>query len=143
MSANESVTIKLKISGNGNLKLIKNPEVKFPSDFEVYEPKVENNFSNTTAGVSGTKTIEYLAIPRFGGTYTIPSIKFSYFDINEKKYITLSSEEYTLNVQKSNNEASGEQSVVISNFSNKENVKMLGNDIRHIYTNEINIQPYH
>ena len=141
MSANESVTIKLKISGNGNLKLIKNPEVKFPSDFEVYEPKVENNFSNTTAGVSGTKTIEYLAIPRFGGTYTIPSIKFSYFDINEKKYITLSSEEYTLNVQKSNNEASGEQSVVISNFSNKENVKMLGNDIRHIYTNEINIQP--
>lgn len=141
MNVNEPITIKLKISGNGNLKLIKNPEIKFPSDFEVYEPKVENNFSNTTSGVSGTKTIEYLAIPRFGGNYTIPSIKFSYFDVSEKKYITLSSDEYVLNVQKSTDEASGKEGVVISNFSNKENVKMLGSDIRHIYTNKIDVRP--
>ncbi|MBO7316721.1 MAG: BatD family protein, partial [Paludibacteraceae bacterium] len=141
MSVNEPVTIKLKISGNGNLKLIKAPEIRFPSDFEVYEPKVENSFTNTTSGVSGSKTIEYLAIPRFGGTYTIPSIKFSYFDVNEKKYVTLSTEEYVLNVQKSEGESSGEQSVVINNFSNKENVKMLGSDIRHIYTSKIDVKP--
>ena len=141
MSVNEPVTINLKISGNGNLKLIKAPEIRFPSDFEVYEPKVENSFTNTTSGVSGSKTIEYLAIPRFGGTYTIPSIKFSYFDVNEKKYVTLSTEEYVLNVQKSEGESSGEQSVVINNFSNKENVKMLGSDIRHIYTSKIDVKP--
>ncbi len=133
LAANESVTVKVKISGNGNIKLIKNPTIKFPADFEVYDPKVDNNFTNTTSGVSGTKTIEYLAIPRHSGTFTIPPIEFSYFDTKTKSYKTLKTETYTLNVSKGSDSAD-EQSAVVSNFTNKESVQMLGSDIRHIST---------
>ncbi len=139
LTTNESVTIKLKISGNGNIKLIKNPEIKFPADFEVYDPKVENNFTNTTAGVSGTKTIEYLAIPRHSGTFTIPPIEFSYFDTKSKTYKTLQSESFTLNVAKG---AVGEEdgnAPIVNNFTNKESVKMLGSDIRHISMNDFQL----
>ena len=139
LTTNESVTIKLKISGNGNIKLIKNPEIKFPADFEVYDPKVENNFTNTTAGVSGTKTIEYLAIPRHSGTFTIPPIEFSYFDTKSKTYKTLKSESFTLNVAKG---AIGEEegnAPIVNNFTNKESVKMLGSDIRHISMNDFQL----
>ena len=139
LTTNESVTIKLKISGNGNIKLIKNPEIKFPADFEVYDPKVENNFTNTTAGVSGTKTIEYLAIPRHSGTFTIPPIEFAYFDTKSKTYKTLKSESFTLNVAKG---AVGEEdgnAPIVNNFTNKESVKMLGSDIRHISMNDFQL----
>lgn len=131
VSANESVTVKLKISGNGNLKLVKNPAVKFPADFEVYEPRVENNFANSTAGVSGSKTIEYLAIPRHDGDFVIPAVKFSYFDTASKTYKTLQSDEFKLKVNKS---AGGENSgAMVNNFVNKESVQMLGSDVRHIF----------
>ena len=81
LKENEAVTLKLVISGTGNMKLIKTPEVKFPADFEVYDPKVDNKFTLKTGGLSGNKVIEYLAIPRHGGEYTIPSVEFSYFDV--------------------------------------------------------------
>ncbi len=139
LTANESVTVKLKISGNGNIKLIKNPTVKFPADFEVYDPKVDNNFTNTTSGVSGTKTIEYLAIPRHSGTFTIPPVEFSYFDTKTKSYKTLRTESYTLNVSKGS-DSEAEQSAVVSNFTNKESVQMLGSDIRHISTENFKLR---
>lgn len=82
VKTNDAVTVKLVISGTGNLKLISTPEVKFPEDFEVYDPKVDNKFRLTSAGLSGSQVIEYLAIPRNAGTYKIPAVEFSYFDIN-------------------------------------------------------------
>lgn len=140
LSANESVTIKLKISGNGNIKLLKNPEVKFPADFEVYDPKVENNFTNTTSGVTGTKTIEYLAIPRHSGTFTIPPVEFSYFDTNSKTYKTLKSEAFSINVIKASSESENGDDPVVNNFTNKESVKVLGSDIRHISMNDFSLE---
>ena len=80
LQANEAVTLTLTIQGAGNMKLLKTPAVDWPEGFEVYDPKVTNNFKNTLSGVSGTKTIEYLAIPRAGGTYTIPAVQFAYYD---------------------------------------------------------------
>ncbi len=140
LTENESVTIKLKISGNGNIKLLKNPEIKFPADFEVYDPKVENNFTNTTSGVSGTKIIEYLAIPRHSGTFTIPPVEFSYFDTKTKTYKTLRSETFTLNVTKSSGDENTNDAPVVNNFTNKESVKLLGSDIRHIYVNNFSLK---
>lgn len=100
VKANEAITLKLIISGTGNLKLIKNPEVKFPSEMETYDPKVSNDFRVTESGLSGTRTIEYMFIPRYPGTYTIPSVYFSYFDVNQKQFKTISTPPYTINVAK-------------------------------------------
>lgn len=128
LKANEAVTLKLTISGVGNMKLIKTPEVNFPADFEVYDPKVNNNFSVKTNGLSGNKIIEYLAIPRHGGVYTIPAIKFSYFDVKTQEYKTLESESYTINVAKGKDNGS----VTSTSYVSKEDLKLLGQDIRFI-----------
>lgn len=81
VKTNDAVTIKLTINGSGNMKLISTPEVKFPEDFEVYDPKVTNNFDVSRSGLTGSQTIEYLAIPRHAGNFTIPPVEFTYFDL--------------------------------------------------------------
>ncbi|MCD7935739.1 MAG: BatD family protein [Tannerellaceae bacterium] len=130
VKANEAVTVKVTISGTGNIRLIKNPEVIFPNDFEIYDPKVETNIRTTTAGVSGSKTIEYLAIPRFGGDFEIPPIQLSYFDLKSNSYKTLTSEPYKLHVEKG--EGGDTSSPVVSNYTNRENVQVLAEDIRYL-----------
>jgi len=144
LQANDAVTIKLDISGAGNMKLLKTPAIDWPEGFEPYDPKVTNNFNTTTAGVSGTKSIEYLAIPRNAGDYTIPSVKFSYFDIEDKSYKTLATPEYTIHVKRGANEqsaANGQQSAVVS-YTQKEDIKLLGTDIRYIDTKPLNKDNY-
>jgi hypothetical protein len=129
LKTNEAVTIKLTIKGNGNIKLLKNPEVKFPNDFEIYDPVVNNNIQVTAAGANGTKTIEYMAIPRYAGDFEIPAINFSYFDTKADAYKTLSAGPFKLYVGK------GEETPdapVISNYTGRENVRFLGKDIRYI-----------
>ena len=132
LKTNDAVTIKLVISGTGNMKLINTPEVGFPQDFEIYDPKVENKFNLTRNGLAGNKVIEYLAIPRHAGTYTIPPIEFSYFDLKSKSYKTLKTDAYTLNVAK----GEGNSDQVVANFTSKEDLKVLGQDIRYIKTGE-------
>ena len=135
VQTNDAVTIKLDISGSGNMKLLKTPAIDWPEGFEPYDPKVTNDFKTTTSGVSGTKSIEYLAIPRSAGEYTIPAVKFSYFDIDEKAYKTLSTPEYTILVKRGAGSANekGEEGAVIS-YTQKEDIKQLGSDIRYIDT---------
>ncbi|GHT31500.1 aerotolerance-like protein [Bacteroidia bacterium] len=131
IKANEAVTVKVNISGNGNIRVAKNPEVTFPNDFDVYDPKVDNNFRTTASGVSGSKTIEYMAIPRYAGDFEIPAIQFSFFDIKSGTYKTLSAGPYTLHVEKG--EGGSDSNIpVVSNFSNRENVQYLGQDIRYL-----------
>ena len=137
LKTNDAITIKLVISGTGNLKLISNPEIKFPDDFEVYDPKVDNQVRLTREGLTGNKVIEYLAIPRHAGTYKIPGVSFSYFDIRSKSYKTLKTEEYVVNIEK----GAGNADQVIANFTNKEDLKVLGEDIRYIKQNEVTLQP--
>ena len=136
IQANEAVTIRLDIAGSGNMKLLKTPAIDWPEGFEPYDPKVTNNFNTTTAGVSGTKSIEYLAIPRSAGEYTIPAVKFSYFDIDEKAYKTLSTPEYTILVKRGAGEpaANGSQPSGVISYTQKEDIKQLGSDIRYIDT---------
>ncbi len=135
LQANDAVTIKLDISGSGNMKLLKTPSIDWPEGFEPYDPKVTNNFKTTSSGVSGTKSIEYLAIPRSAGDYTIPAVHFSYFDIEEKAYKTLSTPEYTIHVKRgagsSAGSSSSEEGAVVYH-AQKEDIKQLGSDIRYI-----------
>lgn len=137
LKTNDAVTIKLVISGSGNMKLINTPEVGFPQDFEIYDPKVDNKFNLTRDGLAGSKVIEYLAIPRHAGDYTIPPIEFSYFDLKSQSYKTLKTAPYSLKVAK----GEGNSDQVVANFTNKEDLKVLGKDIRYIKTGETNLQP--
>lgn len=137
VKTNDAITIKLVISGTGNLKLLANPEIKFPEDFELYDPKVDNQVRLTAEGLSGDKVIEYLAIPRHAGTFKIPAVSLSYFDIGSKTYKTLQSEAYEINVEK----GAGNADQQIANFTNKEELKVLGEDIRYIKQNEVTLQP--
>lgn len=138
LQTNDAVTIKLDISGTGNMKLLKTPAIDWPEGFEPYDPKVTNNFKTTTAGVSGTKSIEYLAIPRSAGEYTIPAVNFSYFDIDEKAYKTLSTPEYTIRVKRGagSEHAEGETEGQVISYTHKEDIKQLGSDIRYINTKQ-------
>ena len=116
------------ISGTGNFKLIATPEVKFPEDFEIYDPKTDNKLRLTSAGQTGNQVIEYLAIPRNAGTYKIPPVEFSYFDIKSQTYKTLTTEEYVLNVAKGD----GSTTQNVANYTNKEELQLLNQDIRFI-----------
>lgn len=95
--ANDALTMKITISGSGNIPLIEPPKINFPPEFETYDPKVTENIS-TSNGVSGSKTYEYLIIPRQEGNYKISDINFSYFNPNTKTYITIPSPELDIQV---------------------------------------------
>ena len=137
VKTNDAVTIKLTLSGTGNMTLIGTPEVKFPQDFEIYDPKVTDDYKLTNSGLTGTKTFEYLAIPRHAGNFTIPAIEFTYFDLKSNSYKTLKTEAYNLKVAK----GQGNADQVISDFTNKESVKMLGKDIRFIKLGDSSLRP--
>ena len=137
VKTNDAVTIKLTLSGTGNMKLIGTPEVKFPQDFEIYDPKVTDDYKLTNSGLTGTKTFEYLAIPRHAGNFTIPAVEFTYFDLKSNSYKTLKTEAYNLKVAK----GQGNADQVISAFTNKERVKMLGKDIRFIKLGDSSLRP--
>lgn len=132
LKTNDALTIKVIISGTGNLKLVNTPEVGFPKDFEIYDPKVDNQFNITREGLSGNKVIEYLAIPRHAGNFTVPPIEFSYFDLKTKSYKTIKTEAYELKVEK----GAGNADQVIADFTSKEDLKVLGHDIRYIKQGE-------
>ncbi len=134
VKANDAVTLKIDIAGNGNMKIIKNPTIKFPNGFELYDPKVNNNFKTNATGISGTKSIEYLFIPRHSGNFEIPSSEFTYFDVQDRSYKTLRTPVYKLEVLKGEGV---EAPIVAGNYVDKEDVKQLGKDIRYIQTDNI------
>lgn len=128
VKANEPITLTLTISGTGNMKLIKTPELELPKDFESYDPKITNDLKYTDNGLTGSKTIEYLFIPRYPGKYTVPALNIPYFDISSKSYKTLSTPEYVLNIAKDPNA----QANSATSFNQSE-VKV-EQDIRHLKT---------
>lgn len=130
--ANEAITLTLTIRGAGNMKLLKTPAVDWPEGFEQYDPKVTNNFKTSTGGMSGTRTIEYLAIPRAAGEYTLPSVQFGYFDTEKGQYQVLSTPEYTLHIARGANDQSATAQPVGVSYVNKEDIRELGSDIRYI-----------
>ncbi len=100
VKANDPVTVRVVVGGNGNLKLIKQPVVHFPKDFDKYDPKVTDKTKLTVNGVEGNMIYDFLIVPRNQGTYTIPPVEFSYFDLNSKSYKTIKSQSFELKVEK-------------------------------------------
>jgi hypothetical protein len=137
LKANEALTLRLNISGKGNLNLIEKPDVVFPPDFEAYDPKIIDNISYTVNGVSGSRTFEYLVIPRNPGEFIIKPASFSYFDLERNTYIRLQSPEYTIKVQKGD----GSEAGATVSSTDQEDIKYLGQDIRYIHSTSIELEP--
>lgn len=131
LKTNDALTLTITMSGKGNIELIKIPEINFPPDFEVYDPQITKIINLAKNGVSGTKTFEYIIIPRTPGEFTISPIKFSYFNYSNKKYKSLQSDEFKINVEK----GEGQNSNITYSGNNQKDIKFIGSDIRHIKTN--------
>lgn len=127
VTANDAVTLRVILSGTGNLKLVKTPEIKFPQDFDIYDPKVENKYTIKNGRQTGNKVYEYLVIPRHSGQYTIPELEFQYFDPKSGTYKITKTQEYTLNVAKGQGGGESQTSVA---YVNKEDLKYVGQDVR-------------
>ena len=130
LRADEAITLRLEISGTGNMKLIRNPEIEFPHNFETYDPVVNNSLNVTTNGLTGVRSIEYMAIPRYEGSYTVPAAEFTFFDLNSNSYKTLKTPEYALEVAKGD-----PSSVTSSGFVSQQDVRV-EQDIRFLKTYE-------
>ncbi|MCH8554659.1 MAG: BatD family protein [Schleiferiaceae bacterium] len=136
VKANESVVLTLELSGEGNIKLTDMPKIDIPAAIEAFDPKFSERINETASGMSGSKKQEFLLLPRFKGTYKIPSITFSYFDLNSKTYKTIESEEINITVLDGPTYAGGgsNSSTSPNPTKEKENVTYLDEDILFIKT---------
>lgn len=135
VAANSGGSLIVKISGTGDFPLIETPSLSLPAAFEQYDTKTSEQIVNSTKGTTGYKQYEYPFIARAEGEYTIPSIDFSYFDPATKSYRTLSTGEFDVTVTRDNNSSSTSAGAVVSGVT-KEDLKMLGQDIRFIRVGE-------
>ncbi len=133
---NEPITLKLSLKGKGNIELTQLPEPKIPEGFEVYDPKVTENIS-TKNYISGTKTAEYLIVPRISGKRKIDAISFVYFDLNKKQYVRKTFGPFNLDIARGKESYAGQN--VTGGFS-KEDIQLLSKDIRYIKTNDFNLR---
>ena len=129
---NDAITLSVTFSGIGNLGLIEAPQFEFPSDFEVYDPKINDNINTTLSGVSGSRTFEYLIIPRNPGKFTIKPMDIVTFNPAIKSFSTYKTPEYLLDIEKGN----GYNPAAASNLANQKDIKYLANDIRFIKLND-------
>lgn len=131
VKANEAINYKISFAGSGNLKLISDPELDLPPDFEVFDPKEKANVKVSESGMNGKKSFEYLIIPRHAGRFTIPALTYAIFNPKTGKYSVQKTEEYSVNVLKGDGEEANSGTVVDLSRRQKD-VALLGKDIRYI-----------
>jgi len=131
VNVNDAMNFKIIISGTGNLKVAAAPSLRLSPDIEVYDPKTTDDIKNGVNGTSGSKTFEFLLIPRHYGDFTIPSISYSYFNTAKGKYEQLATSEFNFYARKGSEQNSD---ITVFGGVSKEDVKYLGKDIRFIKT---------
>jgi hypothetical protein len=132
VTTNDAVTLKFIINGTGNIRLIQPPKLELTSDFELYDPNATDNVRASDAGLSGTKSIEYLFQPRYEGNYKIPPIRISWFNPASGQYVTQATPEYELKVARGAGDTGGGSGTSVR----KQDVQLLGQDIRFISQND-------
>ena len=132
LNVDDPLDINIEISGNGNLKQLELPNLNLPQDLEKYPEEIKSNIKVNINGISGKKKLHQLVIPRFHGSYDIPSVSFTYFDLNKKKYKTLYHPNTTIQVAKSEKTATN----TTLNFERpqQDEVITINENIRHIKT---------
>ena len=132
--ANDPVSLRIIVSGVGNLKLIKQPVINIPKDFDQYDPKITDQTKLTNNGLEGSKIYDFLIVPRHQGKYEIPPVEFTYFDTSSGSYKTARSEGFTLDVAK------GSGTGAVNDFTDQAGLKELNKDIRYIKTGDVRTQ---
>ncbi len=130
MAANSAANIDLKISGTGNIGFVQEPKITLPATFELYDVKSTEQIRTTAAGSNGFRRFEYPFIARAEGNYTIAPIEFTYFNPESRQYVTLTSDSFAISVTPDKNSSSSSQ--VVSTIVGKQDIKLLGSDIRFI-----------
>ena len=100
VKAGEPITLRVVVGGIGNLKLLKQPVVNFPKDFDKYDAKVTDKTRLTANGVEGNMVYDFLAVPRNQGSYTIPSVELTYYDTSKNAYKTIKTQPFKVEVEK-------------------------------------------
>ena len=132
LAANSAATYTVKISGTGNLTFVQAPKLTLPASFEQYNVKTTESINASAAGISGYRQFEYPFIARAEGTYDVEPVEFSYFDPARMQYMTLRSRPLELEITPDAKGGGGDAYVVQGRGMSKEEVKMLGQDIRFI-----------
>lgn len=135
VNANDAASLRMVVSGHGNMKLMKAPKVEFPKDFEVYTPKQNDKTSITSSGAKGNVIYDYVIVPRHGGKFDIDPVEFTYFDPDAKQYKTLKTDPFAISVAKGKG---GSRMTA----PDKEDLKVLSNDIHYIKQTEADIVPH-
>jgi hypothetical protein len=130
LKANESSQIKVAVSGKGNLKLFELPEVTTPVELEKYQPERKEKVTVSASGISGSVSDLYTIVPQYKGKYKIPNVSFSYFNPKEKKYHTISSEDFYVDVLEGKELAPK----IDENAVQKQTVTSTGKNFRYIAT---------
>ena len=133
LMTHEAASLVITVKGKGNISLLEAPEVSFPPDMEVYDTKVSERTDKGTGGTSGSKIYEYPFIPRSHGDFEIPAIRYSYYDINAGRYVTLSTQPVRYHVDKGRDDPAAQPGTAVQGV-NRSGVKSLNEDIRFITT---------
>ncbi len=129
IKANSAATLRVRVSGVGNMTFIQAPKLTLPSSFELYNVRTTESITTGRAGAEGYKEFEYPFIARAEGDYTIPSIEFSYFDSSTKAYNIVSTNSFSINVTP---DSRGDNAAVVQRGASKMNIEVLGQDIHFI-----------
>lgn len=132
LTTHEAASLTVTVQGRGNVSLLEAPKVSFPPDVEVYDTKISEKIDRNTGGTVGSKTFEFPFIPRSHGDFEIPSVKYSYYDIGSKRYITAETGPLPLHVRKGK-ETGGTVSSLPA-ITGQTGVRNLNEDIRYIGT---------
>lgn len=135
VKAGDPITLRVSVVGSGNIKLVTLPKPQLPADMESYEPKISEEISRDGGIIRGKKTAEYLLIPRNAGQRTLEPIQFVYYDLDKREYISLRSPKFEFSIAPGKDFSSSGISL-----SAKEDVRMLGEDIRFLKLSIGNLQ---
>lgn len=100
LKAGDPLSLRIVVGGIGNLKLIKQPVVNFPKDWDKYDPKVTDKTKLTSNGLEGNMIYDILAVPRNQGHYTIPPVELTYYDTSLNQYKTIKTQSFEIEVAK-------------------------------------------
>ncbi|MCF0207218.1 MAG: protein BatD [Bacteroidales bacterium] len=132
---NDAINCKITISGTGNFDNFEAPGINAPKEFEVFSPVISDRTVIAESGLSGNKTWEYTLVPRYGGSFNLGKVNFTYFDLSTRKYNTISTEDIVINVKKGNS-AAGNSSV----YSAQKNIEVINpEDVRYIKLGDLHL----